>query len=71
MYTGSVIKIEASKYMNRRELAEYLGISQQSVQNFAKRGELPQGIKIGDCRRWNIAEVDFYLKNKKEGNRNG
>ncbi len=34
-----------------------------TVYKFAKEGKLPQGIKIGDCRRWNLDEVKEFLKN--------
>lgn len=51
------------KYVNLEELAQYLGMSRTAVYKFAKEGKLPQGIKIGDCRRWNLDEVKEFLKN--------
>lgn len=51
------------KYVNIKELAEYLGMSRMAVYKFAKEGKLPRGVKIGDCRRWNLEEVKEFLKN--------
>ena len=46
------------------EVAEYLKISKSSVFNLSRKGELPHGIKIGGLRRWNVEELEAFVKSK-------
>lgn len=54
-----------SSYVGVRELSEALGLSRSGVYTLCKRGDLPQGIKLGHSRRWNVQEVSEFLRAKK------
>lgn len=54
-----------SSYVGVRELSEALGLSRTGVYELCRRGELPQGIKLGHSRRWNVQEVSEFLRAKK------
>ena len=55
--------IEKDRYINVKELAQFLSLSTVGVYRLIKEGKLPQGIKIGDSRRWNLEEIKEFLKN--------
>ena len=50
------------EYISASQLGRMLNLSRGSIYNMRKRGELPQGIRIGGCRRWNMAEIRSFLK---------
>jgi len=49
-------------YVSANEIARMLKLSRGSIYNMRKRGEIPAGRKIGGVRRWNMAELDAFLK---------
>jgi len=51
----------AIRLWNSEEVGNLLGVSRQTVLNWAKRGRLP-GIKLGDrVIRFDPTSLDFYL----------
>lgn len=59
-----------TEYVNDFALAQYLGISRNTVHSFAKRGILPQGIRLGHSRRWSISEVKQWLNQSSDKKEN-
>ena len=51
------------KYISASEIARMLNLSRGSVYTMRKKGILPEGKKIGGVRRWNMAELQSFLKN--------
>lgn len=50
-------------YMNRKQLAAYLGVSSATVLNLVKSGSLPAPIRIGErIMRWRKTEIDDFLR---------
>ena len=49
------------KYVTADEIAKMLKLSRCSIYNMRKRGDLPEGVKIGGVRRWNLAELLSFL----------
>lgn len=46
------------KFLNRKEVATYLGVSESTVQRMVKKGELPQPIRIGSkLIRWSENDI--------------
>jgi hypothetical protein len=54
------------RLLDRRALAERLGISERGVTSLAGRGELPQGYLIGGVRRWRWEEVLQHLASRRD-----
>ena len=50
------------KYVTANQIAEMLNLSRGSVYTMRKKGILPEGRKIGGVRRWNMAELQSFLK---------
>lgn len=48
--------------LKREEVAEYLGVSPQSVYNWSKSGKLPAPIKIGRLARWRKSDIDNFIE---------
>jgi excisionase family DNA binding protein len=44
-----------------KELAEYVGISTQTIARMAKAGTMPRGVKIGRIRIWPKVQIDKWL----------
>ena len=52
---------EHHRLLDRRGLADRLGVSERGVTGLVSRGELPAGYLIGGVRRWQWEEVLRYL----------
>lgn len=50
------------KYVSASEIARMLNLSRGSIYTMRKKGILPEGKKIGGVRRWNMAELQSFLK---------
>jgi excisionase family DNA binding protein len=46
-------------------VATLLNVSIRTVRRLADAGKLPAPIAIGGCRRWLIAEVEAWLRDRK------
>lgn len=53
------------KLIKARELANILGVTISTVYNLENAGQLPQSVKFGKSRRWDVDEVRSFLKDKK------
>ena len=50
------------EYVSAQEIARMLNLSRGSIYNMRKRGDLPEGRRIGGVRRWSMAELQSFLK---------
>lgn len=50
------------KYVSASEIAKMLNLSRGTVYVMRKKGILPEGKRIGGVRRWNMAELQSFLK---------
>lgn len=57
--------VKLEHYVNASTLAQALGISRSGLFQLVKRGELPQGYRLGHSRRWCLEEVKDWLKKQK------
>jgi len=46
-------------------VATMLGVSIRTVRRLADNGRLPSPIAIGGCRRWLIADIENWLRERK------
>ena len=49
------------EYISADEIARMLNLSRGSIYNMRKRGDLPEGRRIGGVRRWSMAELQRFL----------
>lgn len=54
--------MEENRYITASELADMLHLTRVSVYSMRKRGLLPEGKKIGGVRRWNVREIQEFMK---------
>lgn len=47
--------------LDEKALAECLGTSPRTLRRMVRRGEIPQGIKLGGRRLWVVGKVREYL----------
>jgi excisionase family DNA binding protein len=58
-------KIAAPTFFTERTLAAYLAVSDRTIRNWIRRGELPS-YKLGSSRRIDPADVDAFLAQRRE-----
>ena len=58
-------KTEGPTFFTERSLAAYLAVSDRTVRNWIRRGELPS-YKLGAARRIDPADVDAFLSRRRE-----
>jgi excisionase family DNA binding protein len=58
-------KSSAPSFFTERSLAAYLSVSDRSVRNWIRRGELPS-YKLGASRRIDPADVAAFLDQRRE-----
>ena len=49
------------KLLTVKDVAIFLGITAQTVYALIRRGEFPEGHKIGFARRWKVEEINEWL----------
>ncbi len=54
-------------YIDIRALQEALGLSRAGIIGLCKKGQLPNGFKVGRSRRWAVSEVNAWLRDKQKG----
>lgn len=57
-----------SPYLGIREVAELLGVSRDTVDEWTKRGRLPQPVRLGGPqghRKWSREAIEAILNNRK------
>lgn len=52
-------------FFTERTLAAYLAVSDRTIRNWIRRGELPS-YKLGAARRIDPADVDAFLESRRE-----
>lgn len=60
----SATEVPSMKKLTKPELAERLGVSIRSIEYKVKRGELPQGLRIGREVYWLESVVHTWRKHK-------
>jgi excisionase family DNA binding protein len=58
-------KTEAPAFFTERTLAAYLAVSDRTIRNWIRRGELPS-YKLGASRRIDPADVDDFLSRRRD-----
>jgi predicted DNA-binding transcriptional regulator AlpA len=53
---------DPERLLNRRELAERLGLAERSISSMVNAGELPKPYRLGGVVRWSWREVEKYLR---------
>ena len=54
--------MQEDTYITASQLGRMLNLSRGSIYNMRRKGDLPEGVKIGGVRRWSMAELDAFLK---------
>lgn len=49
------------QFVSAKELSEKLGICRSGIFALARKGILPQGIRIGGSRRWAVEDIQKAL----------
>jgi excisionase family DNA binding protein len=62
---GVETKSTDSTFFTERSLADYLAVSDRTVRNWIRRGELPS-YKLGASRRIDPADVAAFLEQRRE-----
>ncbi|HET9152653.1 MAG TPA: helix-turn-helix domain-containing protein [Solirubrobacterales bacterium] len=62
---GMEAKSTAPSFFTERTLAAYLAVSDRTVRNWIRRGELPS-YKLGASRRIDPADVAAFLEERRE-----
>jgi excisionase family DNA binding protein len=55
--------------LTRLEVAAMLAVSPSLVSKLLATGKLP-GVRIGNCRRWTVSEVERFIESQKDGGAN-
>lgn len=59
------ITIDGQEYMDRAELATYLGVVQDTVSAWASRGTMPKPVRyVGRSPLWLVSEIDAWNANR-------
>ena len=53
---------ESYIYISADQLARMLNMSRGTIYAMRRKGILPEGVKLGNSRRWNLAEIKSFLK---------
>ena len=53
-------------YLTIQELCERLKLSRAGILGLIRKGQLPEGIRIGKARRWDENELRAWLQQKGE-----
>jgi excisionase family DNA binding protein len=56
---------QTETFFTERTLAAYLAVSDRTIRNWIRRGELPS-YKLGASRRIDPADVDAFLESRRE-----
>ena len=54
--------MQEDTYISASQLGRMLNLSRGSIYNMRKRGDIPEGRRIGGVRRWSMAELQSFLK---------
>lgn len=59
--------MECEPLMDARKVAALLGISLRTLDTLVARGEAPAFIRIGQARRWRMAEINAWIEARLSG----
>ena len=48
-------------FISSKDIARLFGISKSGIFNMLKRGDFPEGIRVGRNRRWRLSEVSAWF----------
>jgi excisionase family DNA binding protein len=51
------------RLIDAKEVGQRLGCSWRTVYRLADRGVIPAGGKLGALRRWDLAEIEEFIRN--------
>ena len=51
-------------YIRAKQLAQELGVTVKTIYNLMNTGQLPQGVKFGKSRRWDMDEIKTFIKQR-------
>lgn len=54
--------MECEPLMDARKVAALLGVSLRTLDTLVARGESPAFIRIGQARRWRMAEINIWIE---------
>ncbi len=57
-----------TEFVKARELAEMLHVTVKTVYRLEHAGKIPQSVKFGKSRRWDLQEVLAQINKSKEKN---
>jgi excisionase family DNA binding protein len=58
-------KVPGPTFFTERSLAAYLAVSDRTIRNWIRHGELPS-YKLGTCRRIDPADVEDFLARRRD-----
>ena len=61
----SDISPQEKRLLNAREAAEYLGLKEQTVRQWASMGKLPKVKLGGKCLRFDVVELNVWLDSQR------
>jgi len=50
-----------TQLLNAKEVAAMLHVSQRHLWRQKAAGKLPKSIKVGECRRWLLSDIETWL----------
>lgn len=53
------------RYLNQREAAAYIGLSDRHLRHLEAHGEGPPSAKIGRKKRYDVADLDAWMEARK------
>lgn len=53
------------RYLNQREAAAYIGVSERHLRKLEADGEGPPSAKIGRSKRYDVADLDAWMAARK------
>ncbi len=52
----------ARRLVDVRAVGTLLGLSERTVYRLADRGSIPFGVKLGSARRWDVSEIERFIR---------
>lgn len=49
------------EYISASQLGQMLNLSRGAIYTMRRKGDLPEGVKIGGVRRWSMSELHRFL----------
>ena len=62
----AAVGLADSRYMDVRDVAELLGVSESTVHHWVGRGQSPPSFKVGKHRRFERSDVMAWIEEQKQ-----